>query len=191
VADTAQGDLSGYIQTNIMSMTDGHIFFDLELFVSGKRPAVNPFLSVTRVGKQVQQAVRRDINREINSFFTYAQRLRSFAHFEQEATEAVRSVLEMETRISEFFTQERSLIIPSSFQVMVFGLIWQNKWKDQTKEEMNKEILELLNKYEKDGQFRNMVDGTVNNSTNLNELLNGIIKTGLVNKMPSFNVSNN
>jgi F-type H+-transporting ATPase subunit alpha len=183
VAETAQGDLSGYIQTNIMSMTDGHIFFDIDLFLSGRRPAVNPFLSVTRVGKQVQESVRRDINREINSFLTYAQRLHSFSHFEQEATAAVRSVLEMESRINEFFTQPRSLIIPTTFQIFIFGLIWQNKWKDVALGDMKKEILELLDVYRDDVDFKAKVDVIASETKSLNELLNKIIKSGLAEKV--------
>lgn len=179
VAETAQGDLSGYIQTNIMSMTDGHIFFDIDFFMQGRRPAVNPFLSVTRVGKQVQEPLRRDINRELNSFFTYAQRLRNFTHFGEEATMTVRRVLEMETRIIEFFSQPEALIIPSGFQVFCIALIWQNKWKDVTPEVMKKQILELLRIYETDDGFRKSVDGLVNSATTLNDLLNKIMKSGL------------
>lgn len=179
VAETAQGDLSGYIQTNIMSMTDGHIFFDTDFFMQGRRPAVNPFLSVTRVGKQVQNALRRDVNRELNSFFSYAQRLRNFTHFGEEATQTVRRVLEMETRIIEFFNQPISLIIPSAFQVFVFALIWQNKWKDASTDIMKKEILELLNIYEKDESFRSYINNIVSSATTLNDLLNKIMKINL------------
>ncbi len=179
VAETPQGDLSGYIQTNIMSMTDGHIFFDNDFFMSGRRPAVNPFLSVTRVGKQVQKPLRRDVSRELNSFFTYAQRLRNFAHFGEEATQSVRSVLEMEVKINEFFTQPISLIIPSAFQVFVFALIWQNRWKDVAIETMRKEILQLLKVYETDTNVRSSVDLMVSESKTLNDFLNKIIKSNL------------
>ncbi len=179
LAETAQGDLSGYIQTNIMSMTDGHIFFDIDFFMQGRRPAVNPFLSVTRVGKQVQEPLRRDINRELNSFFTYAQRLRNFTHFGEEATMAVRRVLEMETRIIEFFSQPSTLIIPSGFQVFAIALIWQNKWKDVSVDAMKKEILELLRIYETDEGFCNSVNGLVSSATTLNDFLNKLMKSGL------------
>src|SRR5258708_9528101 len=54
VAQSILGDLSGYIQTNLIAMTDGHIFFDTDLFDQGRRPAVSPLLSVTRVGEQAQ-----------------------------------------------------------------------------------------------------------------------------------------
>lgn len=179
VAETQQGDISGYIQTNIMSMTDGHILFDIDFFMSGRRPAINPFLSVTRVGKQVQSQLRRDINREINSFFTYAQRLRGYAHFGEEATVSVRSVLEMESRMNEFFTQPTSLIIPPAFQVLVFALIWQNKWSAFSIEDMKKEILELLKRYESDARFKQVVDEMVYESKALNEILNKLMKSDM------------
>ena len=70
VVETAQGDLSGYIQTNLMSMTDGHLYFDSDMFTKGQRPAINPFLSVTRVGRQTQTPVQRQINREVLNFLT-------------------------------------------------------------------------------------------------------------------------
>lgn len=179
VAETAQGDLSGYIQTNIMSMTDGHIFFDTDLFLAGKRPAVNPFLSVTRVGKQVQGSLRRDVNRELISFFTYAQRLRNFTHFGEEATQAVMNVLDMESRINEFFAQSALIIIPSAFQVFAIALIWQNRWKDVPKEAMKKDILELLRVYETEKEARESVDKVVEESQTLNDFLGKLMKADL------------
>mgnify|MGYP001579531491 CR=1 FL=1 len=179
VAETAQGDLSGYIQTNIMSMTDGHIFFDTDLFIAGRRPAVNPFLSVTRVGKQVQGSLRRDINRELSSFFTYAQRLRNFTHFGEEATQTVRSVLDMELRINEFLTQSAQLIIPRAFQVFIIGLIWQNRWKDVRPDIMKKEIIKLLKIYQDDAIARESIDKLVEESETLNDFLNKLMKADL------------
>jgi len=88
-------------------------------------------------------------------------------------------VLEMETRIIEFFSQPEALIIPSGFQVFCIALIWQNKWKDVSADMMKKEILELLRIYEMDEAFRKSVDGLVNSATTLNDLLNKIMKSGL------------
>lgn len=179
VADTQQGDLSGYMQTNIMSMTDGHIFFDLDYFLSGRRPAINPFLSVTRVGKQVQVPVRRDISRELHTFLTYAERLMSYAHFGEEATISVRAVLDMQARIAEFFVQPSNISMPAAFQVYIFALIWQNKWKDIPIDVMKKQILEILKIYVSDQRFRNTIELVVSQSTTLNNLLNRIIKSGM------------
>lgn len=177
VAETSQGDLSGYIQTNIMSMTDGHIFFDNELFITGRRPAVNTSLSVTRVGRQVQDDLRRDINRELNSFFSYAARLKNFTHFGEEANRSVKSVLDMERRLIKFFTQPLPLIIPSAIQAFIFGLIWQNKWADLSEDDMGKRIIEMIEYYEKKMDFRQEVDSLVSQSNKLNDLLGKTISS--------------
>ena len=69
IVETQEGDLSGYIVSNLMSITDGHLFFDSNVFAEGRRPAVNIPLSVTRVGKQTQDKISKDINRELSSLF--------------------------------------------------------------------------------------------------------------------------
>ena len=70
VAETVEGDLTGFIPTNLMGMTDGHIFLDSNIYFQGRRPAVNLSLSVTRVGRQTQSALLRDINHELTAFLT-------------------------------------------------------------------------------------------------------------------------
>ena len=80
VAEAVLGDLSGYIQTNLMSMTDGHIFFDIDLYNQGRRPAVNPFLSVTRSGHQVQTFLQQDLGRKLTSFLVEYEKMKEFMH---------------------------------------------------------------------------------------------------------------
>ncbi len=191
VAETSQADLSGYIETNIMSMTDGHIYFDIDYFMSGRRPAVNTALSVTRVGKQAQKSLRRDINRELNSFLAHAQRVRNFAHFGEEVTQAVRAVLEMEDNINEFFTQPSSLIMPADFQAYIFALIWQNKWKHASRETMKKEIFDYLKLYTDNENVRNSVNSIISESMTLNELLSKIIQRNLTELIPRNGVDDN
>lgn len=102
VAESILGDFSGYIQTNLMSMTDGHIFFDSELSSLGRRPAINPFLSVTRVGQQAQSSLVRDLSRELSSFLINIERLRSFEHFGAELSEDIIQKLNLGDRILNF-----------------------------------------------------------------------------------------
>src|SRR4030065_2820771 len=61
IAETLEGDLTGYIQTNLMAITDGHLFFDIDEFRKGARPAINPGLSVSRVGNQTKQPIDREL----------------------------------------------------------------------------------------------------------------------------------
>jgi len=105
VAETTEADLTGYIQTNLMGMTDGHIFFDSDLFFKGIRPAVNIFLSVTRVGHQTQPKELAEVSREILKLLKKVSDLERFLRFGPEVTDQVRQTLEKGRKIWEFFKQ--------------------------------------------------------------------------------------
>ncbi len=105
VAETTEADLTGYIQTNLMGMTDGHIFFDSDLFFKGVRPAVNIFLSVTRVGHQTQPKELAEMSREILKLLKRVNDLERFLRFGPEVTDSVRQTLEKGRKLWEFFKQ--------------------------------------------------------------------------------------
>ena len=105
VSEAPAGDITGYIQTNLMSMTDGHLFFDSELFFSGHRPAVNVFLSVTRVGKQTQTPEARDLGRKILILLKKNDEMSRFLKFGPEVTPQVAEILESGKKVNELFNQ--------------------------------------------------------------------------------------
>ncbi len=105
VAETLESDLTGYIQTNLMSMTDGHIFFDSNLFFKGIRPAVNIFLSVTRVGRQTQPQKMKEISSEVIKILKRKESLERFLKFGPEVTEEVKRILNTGDAIWNFFSQ--------------------------------------------------------------------------------------
>ncbi len=176
IAETAQGDLSGYIPTNLMSMTDGHIFFDAELFTQGRKPAVNPSLSVTRVGKQVQHPLRRDINREINSFLTYYEKSKNFSHFGNELNEDSRRILNMGDRIMTFFNQASNTTVPPALQILFFGFIWRGFWEHITSADMKRDILRLIDLYSSSEKLQQDVKNIIGEATTLNILLGNLEK---------------
>jgi F-type H+-transporting ATPase subunit alpha len=176
VAETTQGDLSGYIQTNLMSMTDGHILFDSDLFTQGRKPALNPFLSVTRVGKQVQYPLHRDINRELNSFLVYYEKMRNFVHFSADLSKSSHEVLEMGDKIITFFIQPSKLILPSNLQVFLFGLIWYGHWRDKSLIEMKSDMHRIIRLYEAQKVVRDSVGQIIGSAQTLNELLRNFEK---------------
>lgn len=106
VAETLEADLTGYIQTNLMSMTDGHIFFDSNLFFKGLRPAVNIFLSVTRVGRQTQPEELKSISSDILKILKKKESLERFLKFGPEVTDEVKKVIAKGDAIWEFFNQD-------------------------------------------------------------------------------------
>lgn len=126
VAEVVEGDLTGYITTNLMSMTDGHIFFDSNIYYEGRRPAVNIPLSVTRVGRQAQTSLLRHINREIGAFLTLYERVQNLSHFGAELNATVKETISTGESVYRFFNQHFNISIPVQVQVIMFALIWLN-----------------------------------------------------------------
>lgn len=171
VAELVMGDLSGYIQTNLMAMTDGHIFFDIDLYNEGRRPPINPFLSVTRVGRQTQTALLRDLSRNLTSFLVKAEELRKFMHFGAELGEESKRTLSLSDRLITFFDQSSEVIIPLHVNVMILTLLWAGFWSRYTPAEMKKEINQLVATYAKDTRYKAMVDNFVTQRNAFNELV--------------------
>jgi F-type H+-transporting ATPase subunit alpha len=175
VAQTVQGDLSGYIQTNIMSITDGHLYFDADLFAKGRRPAINPFLSVTRVGKQTQSNPQRELNREILSFLTLYEKMQSFSHFGAELSEGSKITLNVGDEVIKFFDQNTSTIIPLEIQIVLFCLLWNRIMQNQEIQDARHDIQKAIKAYQESKEVRGEIDQLVENARSFNELL-GILK---------------
>lgn len=126
IAETVEGDLTGFISTNLMGITDGHIFFDSELFYKGRRPGINAQLSVSRVGKQTQSKLARSITREITSFLALYEKVQNLSHFGSELNDTVKNILSMGERLYLFFDQSEARAIPEEVQFVLFTLIWLN-----------------------------------------------------------------
>lgn len=171
VAETMEGDISGYIQTNLMSMTDGHIYFDSDLFDQGRRPAVNFSLSVTRVGRQTQTKVRSGISRELNNFLTLYDKTQSFVHFGAELSEGVKTTLAMGDRVLDFFNQPPNRILDLNLQIMLFCLIWVGTWSSLSLAELKVEIDKVISEYEVKPEIREFFSEYVESAPEFNALL--------------------
>lgn len=185
VVESSEGDFSGYIQTNAMAMTDGHIYFDSNLFSEGRRPAVNPFLSVTRVGKQTQSPSKRSINREMLSFLTLFEKLRNFSHFGAELTESVRVTLQTGSKILTTFDQDPNIIIPPNIQAILLTLVWSGNVKDEDMKKLNQYRAKLVAIYNTNPTYREYIDGIVLKAKSFNELLSQV-QTNLMKIFPSI-----
>jgi F-type H+-transporting ATPase subunit alpha len=110
IAESVGGDLTGYIQTNLMSITDGHIYFDLDRFQHGARPAVNIFLSVTRVGRQTRNKLFHTVSTEIYSILKKVEAAKVFTKFGPEQTEEVKRALTKGDNMDKFLIQANTRI---------------------------------------------------------------------------------
>ena len=176
VAEAVEGNISGYIQTNIMSITDGHIFFDNDLFAKGIRPAVNSFLSVTRVGRQTQTGARWGINRELNGFLSLLEKTQKFVHFGAEINENIKNTLKLGERIYSFFNQRFGRIVPLNLQLILFCMIWIGVWQEDTMVVMKSAIEKMMDKVETDESYRKKIDSYVEKAADFNELLGFVSK---------------
>ncbi len=171
VAETIEGDISGYIQTNLMSITDGHIFFDKELFGQGRRPAINTFLSVTRVGRQTQSTLRWGVNRELTSFLTLLEKTQSFVHFGAELNAGIKATLDMGEKVYSFFDQPQGKVIPIDVQIVLFSLIWVGSIKSESNEKLKFIIRKSLQLYEKNDEFKRFVSDLYQSTLDFNAYL--------------------
>jgi F-type H+-transporting ATPase subunit alpha len=174
VAELVLGDLSGYIQTNLMAMTDGHVFFDSDLFNQGRRPAVNPFLSVTRVGRQAQTQLLRDLNRQVTRFLVYVEKLREFLHFGAELSESTQRTLAMGDRLIAFFNQSSDKVVPLKVNIIIISAIWGGFWKGVAINNMNKNIAFIVDTFKKDANYRQRIENFIASSNTFDDIVAAI-----------------
>lgn len=174
VAQSVQGDLSGYIQTNLMSITDGHIFFDNELFDQGRRPAINPFLSVTRVGNQTQTNLQREVGRQLRGFLSHYEKIKAFRHFQSELSESVQANFDMGERMTIYLDQTIDVLIPRTVNVLLFGCIWSNFWKNIPIAKMKQDFIEIRKAYEGKADFKKLIDEMIAGSDTLEIFLQNL-----------------
>jgi F-type H+-transporting ATPase subunit alpha len=131
VIELVEGDLAGYIATNLMGITDGHIYLDSNIYYQGMRPAVNIPLSVTRVGRQTLGKLPREINKVLMAFLSRYDRLQNLSHFGQELTDDVKKALHLGEMIYAFFKQPYEETIPISVQLVILSMLFQNMIEDK------------------------------------------------------------
>ncbi len=107
IIETQAGDVSAYIPTNVISITDGQIFLEAELFRSGIRPAVNPGISVSRVGGSAQIKSMKKVAGPLRIEYAQYRELASFAQFGSDLDEATKAQLAKGERIVEILKQDQ------------------------------------------------------------------------------------
>jgi F-type H+-transporting ATPase subunit alpha len=119
VIETQAGDLSAYIPTNVISITDGQIFLENDLFYSGQRPAVNVGLSVSRVGGAAQIAVMKKVAGMLRLELAQYRALAAFAQFGSDLDKATQQQLARGSRMTELLKQGQYVPLPVEKQVLI------------------------------------------------------------------------
>lgn len=126
IIETQAGDISAYIPTNVISITDGQIFLETELFHSGVMPAVNPGISVSRVGGNAQIKAMKKVAGTLKLIYSQYRELQSFAQFGSDLDADTRARLEQGARIVEVLKQKRSAPVPVEKQVAILLAVTEN-----------------------------------------------------------------
>jgi F-type H+/Na+-transporting ATPase subunit alpha len=161
IIETQAGDVSAYIPTNVISITDGQIYLETDLFYQGVRPAISVGLSVSRVGSAAQVKAMKQVAGQLKGDLAQFRELAAFAQFGSDLDAKTLAQIDRGKRIMEIFKQPQYNPIPVEVQVAV---IWamQNGYVDQVPVERVKEFqtrlteflttrkVELLGKIEKE-----------------------------------------
>ena len=151
IIETQAGDVSAYIPTNVISITDGQIFLETELFHSGVMPAINPGISVSRVGGSAQLKAMKKVSGELKLLYSQYRELQAFAQFGSDLDADTKARLALGERIVEVLKQSKNAPVRVGAQVAIVYAVTKGYLAGvevKRIKEYEKELYELLeNKY--------------------------------------------
>ena len=130
IIETQAGDISAYIPTNVISITDGQIFLESELFHSGIMPAVNPGISVSRVGGNAQIKAMKKVSGTLKLAYSQYRELQAFAQFGSDLDDDTKERLAQGERIVEVLKQDRNAPVKVELQVVIIYAVINDLLKD-------------------------------------------------------------
>ncbi|MBR5365008.1 MAG: F0F1 ATP synthase subunit alpha [Clostridia bacterium] len=164
IIETQAGDVSAYIPTNVISITDGQIFLETELFHAGVIPAVNPGISVSRVGGSAQIKAMKKTASSLKLLYSQFRELEAFAQFGSDLDADTKARLALGRRIVEVLKQDKNKPVPVEYQIaIIFAVV--NGY-------LNEIEVDDVRRYEED-LFAYLRD-------NADELMKRIVSTGIL-----------
>lgn len=143
IIETQSGDVSAYIPTNVISITDGQIFLETELFNSGIRPAVNPGISVSRVGGSAQIKAMKKVSSSLKLLYSQYRELQAFAQFGSDLDKDTKDRLSQGERIIEVLKQSQNKSVSIEHQVIIIYAVTNNLLTDIDVDDIRKFEYEL------------------------------------------------
>ena len=176
IIETQAGDVSAYIPTNVISITDGQIYLEADLFYKGNRPAINAGLSVSRVGSSAQIKAMKKVAGKIRLEAAQFRELAAFAQFGSDLDDETKSKLERGKRLIEVFKQDQYVPLEVAKQVIIFYAI--------SNDYLNDVPVELVSRFERelyeylDNQHPDIVKA-INSTKELGDEVLGKLKAAL------------
>jgi F-type H+-transporting ATPase subunit alpha len=146
IIETQAGDVSAYIPTNVISITDGQIYLETDLFYQGVRPAISVGLSVSRVGSAAQLKAMKQVAGQLKGDLAQFRELAAFAQFGSELDAKTQAQIDRGKRITEIFKQPQYNPIPIELQIAVIWAV-QNGYMDDVPVNRVKEFQSRLTEF--------------------------------------------
>jgi len=182
IIETQGGDVSAYIPTNVISITDGQIFLEAELFFKGIRPAINVGISVSRVGSAAQTKAMKQVAGSLKLYLAQYREVAAFAQFGSDLDASTRFLLNRGERLVELLKQPQYKPIPTEHQVpLVFAGVngFLDKIDSKRVTEFEASIIPHLTSNHSDVLETIKKDGVISDSTNkkLRDILTDFLKS--------------
>ncbi len=163
IIETQAGDVSAYIPTNVISITDGQIFLETELFHAGIMPAINPGISVSRVGGSAQLKAMKKVSGELKLLYSQYRELQSFSQFGSDLDADTKARLALGERIVEVLKQGRNSPVRAGCQIAIVYAVTNGylndipvsgvkEYEQRLFDKLEAEYSELLDRFE-DGYY--------------------------------------
>ena len=187
IIETQAGDVSAYIPTNVISITDGQIFLESELFFSGVRPAVNPGISVSRVGGSAQIKAMKKVSGSLKLLYSQYRELQAFSQFGSDLDKDTKDRLAQGERIVEVLKQDRNSPLPVEHQVIIIYAVVNNYLKRiavSDVKEFERELFEYVDSAHPDvsGNIRTTGELSKETEAELKDALNEFVEKYLAAK---------
>jgi F-type H+-transporting ATPase subunit alpha len=144
IIETQLGDITTYVPTNVISITDGQLYLESDLFYAGIRPAINVGISVSRVGGKAQTRAMRDVAGRLKLELAQFRELAAFAQFGSDLDQATRNQLERGQRLTEILKQPQYDPVPLDQEVMLIYAVTHDYADDVPAEKMREWASEFL-----------------------------------------------
>lgn len=165
MAETIESDLTGYIVSNLVSITDGHLLFDATILNEGRLPAIDLFLSVTRVGKQTRNQLQRDLASRLLALLANYERINNLSRFETEITLTTKQSLRIGDFIYQAFNQSTHAALPYELQIVLLLMAMADIFDPSQSGNFSTFCSNFINCYTKSDSAKQLVMEINNSST--------------------------
>nr|YP_009326901.1 ATP synthase subunit alpha [Codium simulans]ANJ70838.1 ATP synthase subunit alpha [Codium simulans] len=183
IVETQEGDVSAYIPTNVISITDGQIFLSSDIFNSGIRPAINVGISVSRVGSSAQPKAMKKVAGKLKLELAQFAELEAFSQFASDLDQATQNQLARGQRLREILKQAQASPLDLSDQVATI-YAGTNGYLDRIPTEQVRTFVSGLRQYLSTNKYTELME---NNNNIFSQEIENLLKEALTNYLDEFN----